>query len=84
MHEAIRVWHAVTCTIIFIWFYDQDGQGGVFKVMKSNHFLVFLAVWVIWPTFFGHVREWLMLELREILRMLHGFACLMDLNLLCD
>ena len=41
LHETRRVSHVFLCTIVFILFYDQDGQGGVFKVMKNDHFFVF-------------------------------------------
>ena len=41
VHKIIQVSHKVACPIVFILFYDRDGQGGVFKVMKNDHFLVF-------------------------------------------
>ena len=44
LHEMIRVLHVVACSITFILFYKQDWRGGVFKVMKNDNFLVFLAV----------------------------------------
>ena len=53
VHKIIRVSHAVTFPIVFILFYDRDGQGGVFKVMKNDHFLRVLAIWVLFPTFLG-------------------------------
>ena len=41
-------WHdkSITCSCVSNWFlfYDPEGQGGVFKVMKNDHVLVFLAV----------------------------------------
>ena len=40
----------------FILFDDRDWQGGVLKLMKSDHFLVFLAVWVVFPKFLGRLR----------------------------
>ena len=43
-HEMIRVSHAVACPIVFILFSVRDCQGGVFKVMKNDDFLVILAV----------------------------------------
>ena len=30
LHEMIRVLHAVAYPIVFILFYDRDGEGGVF------------------------------------------------------
>ena len=37
--------------IVFILFYDRDWDGRVFKLMKNDHFLVFLTVWCPFPTF---------------------------------
>ena len=53
VHKIIKVSHKVTRPIVFILFYDRDGQGGVFKVMKNDHFLIFLAVWVLLPKLLG-------------------------------
>ena len=53
LHETIRVSHVVAGPIVFILFYDRDGQGGVFNVMKNDHLLIFLAVWVLFPKFLG-------------------------------
>ena len=41
LHKTIRVSHAVECPVVFILLYDRDGQGGVFKIMKNDHFLEF-------------------------------------------
>ena len=38
LHEIIKVLHVVTFPIVFILFHEQDWQGGVFKVMKNDHF----------------------------------------------
>ena len=43
--------HVVTCPIIFILFDYPDWQGGMLKLMKTDHFLVFLAVWVLFLMF---------------------------------
>ena len=43
--------HVVTCPIIFILFDDPDWQRGMLKLMKTDHFLVFLAVWVLFLKF---------------------------------
>ena len=43
----IRVPHVVACPMNFNLLCDQGQQGGVFKVMKNDHFLVFLAVLVM-------------------------------------
>ena len=44
LDETVIVLHLVVCPIVFIWFYNRDWQGGVFKLMKIYQFLVFLAV----------------------------------------
>ena len=48
--------HAVAYSIVFILFCEQGWDGGVFKVMKKDHFVVFLAVWVVFPKFVGRLR----------------------------
>ena len=35
------------------------------------------------PQVFRQVKEWLILELHEVIRVLHVVACMMDFNLLC-
>ena len=57
LHEMIKVPHLVASPIVFILFYDRDWQGGVLKLMKNDHFLVFLAVWVLFPMFLGRLRS---------------------------
>ena len=56
LRKIIRVSHVVAWTIVFILFYEQSWQGGVFKVMKTDHFLVFLTVWVLFPKILGWLR----------------------------
>ena len=53
VHKIIKVSHVVVCPIVFILFYDRDGQEEGFKVMKIDRFLVFLAYWVLFPRFWG-------------------------------
>ena len=50
LNEIITVLDLVACPIIFVLFSDRDWQGGMLKVMKNDHFLVLLAVWVLSPT----------------------------------
>ena len=50
-HKIIRVLHAVACAIVFILLYDQGWQGRVFKVLKNDHFSVFLALCPFPPSF---------------------------------
>lgn len=73
----IIVLHIVACTIIFILFDDRDWLGGVLRLMKNVHFLVFFVV-------FGQVKEWFMLELHGMIIVPHVVACLMDFNLFSD
>ena len=53
MHETIRVPRVVALANVFALFFDRDRQGGVFKVVKNDNFLVFLVVWVHFPKFLG-------------------------------
>ena len=62
--------HVVANPTVFILFYEQCWVRGVFKVIKNDHFLVFLTVRVLFPKFFAQVKEWLILELHET-RMEH-------------
>ena len=47
LYEKIKALHAFVCPILFILFGYLDWQAIVLKLMKNDHFLVFLAVWVI-------------------------------------
>ena len=49
----VRVLHAVACPIVLILFDDPDWQGAVLKLMKNDHSLVFLAVFVIFQNVLG-------------------------------
>ena len=53
LHKTIRVSHVVLYLIVFTFFDDRNGQGGMFKVTENDHFLVFLTIWVIFPKFLG-------------------------------
>ena len=52
----IKVLHAVACPFTFILFDDIDWQGGVLKVMKNYHFLVFLNCLSLFSQNFGQVK----------------------------
>ena len=53
LHKIIRLSHVVTCPVVFILFYERSYQGGVFKVMKNNEFLVLLNIGSISPSFWA-------------------------------
>ena len=55
LHETIRVSHIVVFAMVFLLLYEQRWQGGVFKVMKNDHFLVFLSVSLLSPKFFSRL-----------------------------
>ena len=44
-----------SCFYLFIYFYCQEWQGGVFKVMKNDHFFIFLSVLVFFTKFLGRL-----------------------------
>ena len=43
----------------------------MFKVKKNDHFLNIFISFGLFPLVFGQVNEWLILELHEIIRVLH-------------
>ena len=53
LHKIIGVSHVVACPIVFLLCYERGWQGGKFKVMKNDHFLMILAVWFLFPNFLG-------------------------------
>ena len=65
--------HVVACLIAFLLFYEGGWQEGVFKVMKNDCFLVFLAVWVLFPKFLGRCRSSLN-QLHETITLSHIVA----------
>ena len=57
LHKIKRVSRVVSCPFFFILFYERSWQGGVFRVMKKEHFLVLFAVWVLFLKFIGRLRS---------------------------
>ena len=57
LHKIKRMSHVVAFPFAFILFYDRYLQEGVLKVMKHVQFLVFLVVWVLFPSFLGRLRS---------------------------
>ena len=51
LHVMIRVLHVVVCPFTSILFENRDWEGGVLKLTRSDYFFVFLAVWVLSPSF---------------------------------
>ena len=51
LYEIIRVSHIIACSFVIILFYEWGWQGGVFIVTKNDHFLVFVAVYALFPKF---------------------------------
>ena len=84
----IKAPHVIACPIVFILFYGWDWRGGVFKVIKNDLFVCFFVFLTVWagpfPQVFRQVKEWLILELHEVIRVLSVVACPIDFNLLCD
>ena len=84
LHNLMKLSHVVACPIVFILFYDQSWQGGVFKFMKIDYFSSVFSALGHFSQVFGKVKEWLILELHEMIRVLHAVACPMGFNLLYD
>ena len=57
LQKTIRVSLVVACLIVFILFYERRWQEGVFKIMKNDSFLVFLAVWVLFLRILIRLRD---------------------------
>ena len=57
LQKTIRVSLVVACLIVFIFFYERRWQEGVFKIMKNDSFLVFLAVWVLFLKILIRLRD---------------------------
>ena len=72
LHKTIRVLHVVPGQIVFIWFYDQHWQGEVLKFRSC--FSIFSRL-DPFAQVFWLVKEWLMLKLYKITRVLHVVAC---------
>ena len=53
LHEMKRVVHIVARLIDFKLLCARGQQGGMLKLMKNDHFLVFLTVRVFFPKFLG-------------------------------
>ena len=56
LHKLKRASHLVAFAIIFIFFHERGWQGAVFKIIKNDHFLMFLAVCVLFCKFLGRLR----------------------------
>ena len=71
-----RVSHVDACPIAFILFYERSWQEEVLRFMKNDQFLVFLAVWVLFPMFMGRLMYgWSIIKLHEMIKVLHVVAC---------
>ena len=57
LHEMIRVPHVLACPIDFNLLCDRVQQEGVLRRTQNDHFLVFLAVFVLFPKFLGRLRN---------------------------
>ena len=55
LRETKKVLHVVACQIVFILFHGRDWQGRVFKVMKNDHFFMFLSVLVFFAKLLGRL-----------------------------
>ena len=79
----IRVWHIFAYPGVFLLLCDLGQQAGVLKLLKKAQFLVFLSVSVLFPKFLARLGIDL-LELNELIRVLHLLAWLVVFILVCD
>ena len=82
LHGMIRGPLVVVCPIVFILLYYRCSLGVVFKVMKK-YLLFFFSRFDPFVQVSGQVKEYLLLELHEIIRVSLIVACPMGFNLLC-
>ena len=80
LHKIIKVSHAVACPFAFLLFYEPRWQGGVFKIMKTYHFLSVFSHLGHFPI--AQVKQWLILGLYEMIKVPHAVVCPMEFNLL--
>ena len=53
LHKIMGVSHVVAFPIAFLFIYECGWEGGVFIALKIHHFLIQLAVWVLFAKFLG-------------------------------
>ena len=69
----IKVPYVAACSVVFSLLCGLGRPAGVIRLIKNAHFLIFLAVWVLF--LFEQVKEWLILELHETIKVSHILAC---------
>ena len=55
LHKIIRASHIVSCPIVSIFF--KRLPGGSIQSYGTRFFIVFLAVWILFPKFSGGLRS---------------------------
>ena len=53
LNEIIRVPHVAACSVVFNLLCDLGRPAGVARLIKNAHFLIFLAVWVLFLSFWA-------------------------------
>ena len=69
---------SATCTCMTSYLYFALGSwsaGCSARLLKNAQSLVFITVWIIFLEDFGQIKEWLILELYEMIKVSHLFAC---------
>ena len=80
-HEIATFSCVTKCFYFVLW--ERFAGGSVQSNKEWSLFSIFCRLGR-YPQVFGQVKEWLILGLREMIRMLHAVACAMDFNLLRD
>ena len=75
LHNLMKLSHAVACPIVFILFYDQSWQGGVFEFMKTDCFSSVFSPLGHFSQVFGQVKSWLIIELYKMMKASHVAPC---------
>ena len=53
LHEMIRFPYVATCSVVFSLLCNLGRPVGVLRLIKNAHFLIFLAVWVLFLSFWA-------------------------------
>ena len=80
----IRVLRVAVCLVVFILLCDLGRPVGVLILIKNVHFFNIFSRLGRFIQVFGQLKEWLILELHNMIKLAPILACPIVLILLCD
>ena len=84
LHKIVRASYLFACAIFFFCcFISEIGREECSRLWKINIFSVFNRLGPL-PTVFSQLKEWLILELHEIIRVSHFVECQIVFHLFYD